>query len=188
MAFIVVYDACVLYPANVRDLLMEVAISDLVQAKWTSQIQEEWARSLRKDRPDIDQEGIARTQALMNAAIPDVLVENYQPLISSVELPDPDDRHVVAAAIRSGAQMIVTFNEKDFPSGLLDAWGVEAMHPDRFLEHQFGLHEAAVVACAKRIRARLKDPTMSVSEYLDRLASCGLPVTADKLREFEALI
>lgn len=102
--FTVVYDASVLYPAPLRDLLIWVAIKGLVRAKWTDQIQEEWLRNLLEQRPDLDERRLRRTQQLMNRALPDAHVSGYEDLISALELPDPDDRHVLAAAIRAGAQ------------------------------------------------------------------------------------
>ena len=84
MGFVVVYDACVLYPAPVRDLLMEIAISDLVQAKWTERIHQEWMTSLLKDRPEI-KERIQQTRRLMDTAIPDALVTHYESLIDGIE-------------------------------------------------------------------------------------------------------
>jgi hypothetical protein len=119
MAFVVVYDACVLYPSTLRDLLIRIAQARLVQAKWTDQILDEVFRNLREDRPDLDPSKLARTRTLMNQAIPDCLVTGYEALIDSVKIPDPDDRHVVAAAIRAQAQTIVTTNLKDFPQAQL---------------------------------------------------------------------
>lgn len=187
MSFTVIYDACVLYPAPIRDLLMEIAISDLVAAKWTEAIHDEWTRNLVANRPEL-QDRVHRIRELMNAAIPDAVVENYERLIPCLELPDPDDRHVLAAAIKSGAQIIVTSNLKDFPDEILEPYGIEALHPDEFVDHQLGLSDAVVVGCAKRIRARLRNPERSADEYLESLASAGLPVTAEKLREFTQLI
>lgn len=187
MGLVAVYDACVLYPAPVRDLLMEMAISGLLQAKWTERIHQEWMSSLIKDRPDIVQR-IHQTRTLMDAAIPDALVSHYEPLIDGITLPDPDDCHVLAAAIKCGAQLIVTANLKDFPQEYLAPYGIDALHPDNFIEQQFGLNHDAIIACAKRIRARLQNPEISADEYLVILSSSRLPITADFLREFKELI
>ena len=187
MSFIVVYDACVLYPAPLRDLLLELAISELFAAKWTDTIHDEWIRNLSKSRPEL-QEKLKYTRRLMDEAVPDALVENFESLIDGLELPDLNDRHVLAAAIKCNAQIIVTINLKDFPSNTLDTYGIEAMHPDEFIEHQFGLSPGEVIAAAKRIRKRLKNPERSAEEYLETLASHGLPVTADLLKGFAELI
>jgi len=187
MSFIVIYDACVLYPAPLRDLLLELAISELFAAKWTDTIHDEWIRNLSKARPEL-QDKIQHTRRLMDEAVPDALVENYESMIEGLELPDPNDRHVLAAAIKCSAQVIVTINLRDFPAESLGPYGIEAMHPDEFIEHQFGLRPGEVIAAAKRIRMRLLNPERSPVEYLETLASHGLPVTADLLRGYAELI
>ncbi|EWH00140.1 PIN domain-containing protein [Halomonas sp. BC04] len=183
MRFVVIYDACVLYPAPLRDLLMRLATTGLFAARWTEQIHDEWTRNLLRKRPELA-EAIPRTVELMNKAVPDALVTGHEPLIPVIELPDTDDRHVLAAAIRAGAQLIVTFNLKDFPADTLDGFGIEAVHPDTFLEQQFELNEGLVLQTAHRHRASLRKPPRSAEEYLDTLAACGLIVIADRLREF----
>lgn len=130
--FTAVYDACVLYPAALRDLLMWLGLSGLYRARWTSQIHEEWKRNVLKNRPDLTSEQVDNTSTMMDQAIPDGLVTGYEELCSSLDLPDPDDRHVLAAAIRSKAEVIVTFNLKDFPSHILAAYDIEPMHPHFF--------------------------------------------------------
>lgn len=125
----VVLDACVLYPSLLRDLLMRLGIKGLYQPKWTQTIQEEWQRNLLQNRPDITAEQIKRTDALMNQAIPDAMVTGYENLIGSINLPDPDDRHVVAAAVRCNAEVIVTLNLKDFPTSRLPEWLISTLNP-----------------------------------------------------------
>lgn len=110
MAFVVVYDAAVLYPAALRDLLIRVARTGLVRAHWTDAILDECFRSILANRADLRAGTLKRTRDLMIAAVPDCLITGYEPLISGLTLPDPDDRHVLAAAIRAGAQLIVTWN------------------------------------------------------------------------------
>jgi len=187
MDFVVVYDACVLYPAPVRDLLMEIAISGLARAKWTERIHQEWMSSLVADRPDIESR-IQQTKKLMDIAIPDALVTHYESLIEGITLPDARDRHVLAAAIKCDARMIITANLKDFPQEYLVPHGIEAIHPDQFIGQQFGLNQDTVIACAKRIRARLRNPEKNADEYLEILSSSRLPATADSLREYKELI
>lgn len=187
MRFIVVYDACVLYPAPLRDLLLEIAFSDLVTAKWTDAIHDEWIRNLLINRPELEGK-LTKTRALMNQAVPDALVENYEHLTRGLNLPDENDKHVLAAAIKCSAQRIVTFNLKDFPPEILESYAMKAMHPDEFIEHQLDLSQDAVLACVKRIRSRLQNPKVSSQAYLETLASQQLPVTAKKLREFIDLV
>jgi len=187
MNFVVLYDACVLYPAPLRDILLEIAISELVAAKWTTTIHDEWMRNLLADRPELKGR-LEKIRVLMDKAVPDALVENFEPLIDNLNLPDRNDRHVLAAAIKCNAQIVVTYNLKDFPPDILADYGMEPMHPDEFIEHQMGLSQGVVIACAKRVRARLKNPEISAEAYLEILASQRLPVTADKLKEFVDLI
>src|SRR3954447_19183200 len=94
VSFVVLYDANVLYPSSLRDLLIRVAQAGLVQAKWTDTILDETFRNLKANRPDLDPERIDRTRELMNKAVRDALVTGFEPLIDVVELPDADDRHV----------------------------------------------------------------------------------------------
>jgi len=99
VSFVVLYDATVLYPSTLRDLLIRVAQAGLVQAKWSDQILDEVFRNLTANRPDLDPQKLARTRDLMNQAVRDCLVSGYEPLLEAIELPDPDDRHLLAAAI-----------------------------------------------------------------------------------------
>lgn len=187
MAYVVVYDACVLYPAPLRDFLLHLALSELFAAKWSDEIHEEWIGNLLEDRPDIAGK-LKRTRALMDEAVPDSRVTGYQDLIPALNLPDPNDRHVLAAAIRCGAQAIVTFNLKDFPAETLNLYDTEAIHPDDFVAHQFCLRHERVLGAAKNHRASLKKPPKPVEAYLDTLASQGLVKTASLLRPFSSLI
>ncbi len=103
MTFVVVYDANVLYGNTVRDLLIRLAMTGRVQARWTNRILDEMQRNLAANRPDIPAEKLGRLRCLMNSAVRDCLVEGYEPLIEGLKLPDADDRHVLAAAIKVGA-------------------------------------------------------------------------------------
>ena len=124
----------------------------------------------------------------MDESTRDCLITEYEVLIDSLQLPDPDDRHVVAAAITGRVDVIVTFNLKDFPADILSAYNLEAQHPDEFIAHLCDLAPSAVYTAAKAVRARLKNPPKSVSEYLEILAKQRLPKTVDFLRDGEALI
>ena len=186
--YTVVYDACVLYPAPLRDFLLELAMTQLFRAKWSDEIHDEWIRNVLKNRPDLTPEQLARTRALMDAAVMDCLVDGYQALVLALALPDEDDRHVLAAAIHCGADAIVTFNLKDFPAAELEKYDIEVLHPDDFIHHQFGLAQAAVIVTAQRCRSRLTNPPKSVEEYLDTLASQSLPKTVAELQPFSGVI
>jgi hypothetical protein len=183
MAFTVVYDACVLYPAPLRDLLIRVAARGLVRARWTDRILEETFRSILSNRPDLAKGALDRTRELMNRAIRDVLVTGYEGLIDGLDLPDPDDRHVVAAAIRTGAQVIVTSNLDDFPEVALAPYSIEAQHPDTFVLHLIDLAPGAVCSVVSEQAAALKNPPRSLGEVLDVLRGTGLAQSVARLRE-----
>lgn len=186
--FTVVYDACVPYAAPLRDLLMHLALTDLFRAKWTDAIHEEWMRSVLKDRADLRREQLERTRDLMNAHVRDCLVTNYEDLMPALMLPDPDDRHVLAAAIRAGADVIVTYNLSDFPMETLARYGVEAQHQDDFVRHLLDLAPNVVCSAAKRQRQNLKNPPKSVEEFLEALERLGLAQTVAGLKQFSELI
>ena len=182
------FDACVLYPAPLRDLLMHLALTDLFRAKWTAAIHEEWMRSVLESRPDLSREQLQRTRDLMDAHVRDCLVTGYEDLIPVLTLPDPDDRHVLAAAIRSGADVIVTYNLDDFPVKSLAKWGITPQHPDEFITHLIDLAPPLVCVAAKRHRESLKNPPKTADEYLGALERQGLAQTVSELRRFAALI
>jgi predicted nucleic acid-binding protein len=183
MAFIVVYDANVLYPNTLRDLLIRIAqLPHLVQGKWTDKILDEMLTALRKNLPDISEEKASRLRELMNAAVRDCLVEGYEPLISILDLPDPDDRHVLAAAVKAKAQVIVTKNLKHFPKEKLAPWGVKAKAPDDFVRDQIGIDPQAVWACVQQIVDSRTQQPVTIDDVLDELARDGLVGSAAVLR------
>ena len=182
-SFTVVYDACVLYPAPLRDLLMWLALTDLFQAKWTEKIHEEWMNNILKNRPDITYKQLERTKQLMNQNVRDCLVTGYEPLIEGLELPDADDRHILAAAIKSNAEVIVTFNLKDFPSQNISQYGIEAQHPDQFILHLIDLNSQLVCQVVKNQLNTLKNPPMILEELLEVLRKQQLFQSVIILRE-----
>lgn len=182
MAFVAIYDANVLYPDILRNVLIRVAQDGLVQAKWTEQILDETFRSLLNNRPDLNPESLTRTRRLMKAAVRDCIVKGYEPLIQALDLPDPDDRHVLAAAIRAKAQVIVTFNLKDFPPTALSQWDVEALHPDAFLEAQIDLEPPVVLAVIQKIVDQCRRPALTRADVIDALERSDLPASAAALR------
>jgi predicted nucleic acid-binding protein len=167
---------------------LELAAAGLFRAKWTEQIHEEWISSLLESRKDLTRAKLERTKQLMNTVVLDCLVENYEGLILALKLPDPDDRHVLAAAIHSHSDAIITFNLKDFPASALNPYQIEAQHPDEFIYHQFGLDRAAVLVAAHRVRARLRNPPKSAEDYLQSLESQGLIKTVDELSNYASIL
>lgn len=186
--FTAVYDANVLYPAPLRDLLMHLALTGVYRARWTAQIHDEWKRNLLINRQDLTQAQLDRTSAAMDRAIPDALVTGYESLCAGLTLPDPGDRHILAAAIKCGASVIVTFNLKDFPSDALEPFEMEAVHPDDFIADLFDLDRAAVLEAIQAQRASLKNPPHTARELLGRLLIQGLTQSVKLLSEYERLI
>jgi predicted nucleic acid-binding protein len=181
-------DASVLYPAPLRDLLMELAVADLYRAKWSDAVHEEWITALLRNRLDLTRAQLEKTRDLMNTHVRDALVTDFEPLIEILALPDPDDRHVLAAAIKGRADLIVTANLKDFPPNMLRRWGIEAQHPDEFLTHQFHLSQPLFLQAVKTVRLRLKHPPKSVEDYLDTLRAQGLLAAVNAIEPFDQFI
>jgi predicted nucleic acid-binding protein len=182
----VIYDASVLYPAPLRDFLMWLALTDLFKARWTEEIHQEWIRNVLKNRPDLTLAQLDRTKNLMNTNVRDALVIGYKSLIPKLELPDLNDRHVLAAAIQSRADFIVTFNLKDFPTSVLAKYGVEAIHPDEFILDLIDIDSTKVCQSAQQQRKTLKSPHLTLEQYLDTLIHQGLPQSATVLRNLLA--
>lgn len=185
---IVVYDACVLYSAPLRDLLIHLAMTNLFQAKWTNQIHDEWIRNVLLNRPDLKLAQLERTKALMNAHVRDCLVTGYERLIPKLKLPDPGDRHVLAAAIHSKSSFIITYNLKDFPQKALAQYAIKAEHPDIFLEQLIVIDQVAVLTAIQILRTNLKKPSINTDEYLATLAKQSLPKTVKELQKLSHLL
>jgi predicted nucleic acid-binding protein len=185
---IVLLDANVLYAAPLRDTLMHLAVTPLLEARWTKDIQAEWLRNLHKNRPDIPIEKLERTQKLMNQALPNALVAGYEDLIPTLLLPDPDDRHVLAAAIVGQAKMIVTANLQDFPDNVLAPYGIKAIHPDDLVDLLFSQEPVRVLQALKMQRSAMKNPPMNPLEFIELLERQGLKKTAKSLAAFAILL
>jgi hypothetical protein len=181
-------DANVLYPAPLRDVLMQLAVTDIFRAKWTEYIHQEWIDALMRREPDRDRAQLERTRELMNRSTRDCLVTGYEPLIATLELPDPDDRHVLAAAIVGRCDAIVTKNLKDFPDDVLKQYGIEKQHPDEFLSNHLNLAPGTFCDAIKKVRSRLKNPAYDVNEYLENLTRQDLVVTAAELKTYAKLL
>jgi hypothetical protein len=182
VAFTALYDASVLHPAALRDLLVRLALTGLFRARWSDQILDEMVRSILRRRPDLDRTRLARTRDLMCDAVPDCLVTGYEPLIGGLALPDPDDRHVLAAAVRCGAQVIVTANLADFPEAALGCFSIQAQSPDQFVLELVDLAPARVAAIVQQQSAPLRNPPRTVDDVLDDLGANGLPRAVAALR------
>ena len=175
-------DANVLYPARLRDLLIRLAIAGSYQARWTEQILDECFTNLITNRPDIPPAYLDRTRALMGVAVPDATVDGYDHLIVHLVLPDPDDRHVLAAAVVANAEVIVTSNLADFPASVLAEHGIRALSPDTFVHLLIDVDPEAVADVVDSQAADLKNPPKSTAQLLDGLEVVGLTKSVAALR------
>jgi len=182
-------DACVLHPMAMADALMSLASSGLYAAKWSRTIESEWIASIEARRPDLTGKlGYRRDQ--MREAVPDWEVEEraWQSLAGSLKLPDPEDVHVLAAAMAGHADCIVTANLRDFPAAVAGPLGIEIIHPDQFIVAQWDLDQLVAVAAFKRMRMRWRKPAATAEDFAAALERAGLPATAQRLREAAELI
>lgn len=183
MVPIVVYDACVLYPAPLRDLLVRIAAAGIVRARWTDEILDECFRAILQHRPDLNSKALTRTREILVQAIPESRVDGYHTLIPSLLLPDPDDRHILAAAITCGAGAIVTMNLRDFPDNALSQYGITAVHPDPLVLDLVDKHPDKITSIIAQQSSALRRPSMSRIQLLEVLEKCGLKQSSHSLRE-----
>jgi predicted nucleic acid-binding protein len=182
--FTAFFDADVLYGSQLPNFMMHLALTRLFRAKWSAGVHEEWMTRLLRNRPDLTREKLERTRMLMDKHAEDALVTGYEDLIEGLHLPDPNDRHVLAPAIRARADVIVTRNMRDFPADVLGPFGIEAQHPDEFIVHLLDLAPGLVIDAAGRHSESLKNPTKMAEQYLEMLKAESLAETVAILREY----
>jgi predicted nucleic acid-binding protein len=185
--FTALFDANVFFGARLTSLVLFLAQTKMFRARWNEAINEEWVANLHKKK-NIPLEKLERRRVLMNAAVLDCRVTGYESLIEGLELPDPEDRHVLAAAIRAQADVIVTFNLTDFPSEKLDPLGITAVHPDAFITDLFGISSELFVGAVREDFLHYKSPALAFDEYLQSLLRAGLPQTAALIESLRILI
>lgn len=177
--FTCVLDTNVLFPIEIRDLLFWFAHDDLYTPKWSKHIFEEWERVMR--RKNINEVEIEKRVGWANTAFPDALVKNYDSLITSLKLPDEKDRHVLAAAIATNADLIVTNNLKDFPSNYLENFGLIAKSADDFLADTIDLNQDLAIQSFRKLVMNRKNPDLDEFQVLEALKRNGLRDTANYL-------
>ena len=169
--------------------MLALARADIFQARWSKTIHGEWQKNLLEAFPDkFDRQKIEDLRNLIDSTVPDCLIHNYEPLISGLILPDKDDRHVLAAAIKSGAQVIVTCNTDDFPKDYLAQFEIEAQHPDTFIMYQKEENTVSVLARLKEARRTYKKPVLTPEEFMGRFRDNEMPRTADWLESAISLL
>ena len=180
--FTAVLDTNVVYPVIIRDILLWFGHYDLYTPKWSEHIFQEWKKiMLEKGVNELD--AVNRINKV-NQAFPDALIINYKGLIDKLELPDVDDRHVLAAAIKVNANLIVTNNIKDFPRHYLQSFGLNAKTADDFLTDIIDLNQEQAIAAFKEMVLNKKNPKMDELEVLNQLRNAGLKDTANYLHAF----
>lgn len=180
------YDANVLYPSFLRDVLMRLALTDLFRARWSEDIHREWMEAVLRDKPEL-KDKLELTRSLMDKNVRDCLVTGYQALIAGLNLPDPDDRHVLAAAIKAQAGLIITWNQKDFPAEALDQYGIKTQGPDDFIIDLLELNEQVVVSMLEKHRQLLQRPALSRDDYCLHFNRQRLVKTEARLRSIWGL-
>ena len=180
MAFSVVLDTCVLYPAHLRDTVLRLAERGLYRPLWSADIVEELVRNLVD--AGIAPAVVDRLVGEMRSAFPDAEVTGYRSLVDGLSC-DPKDRHVLAAAVRADAAAIVTFNTGDFPSASIEPFELEVIDPDDFLLDLLDLAPAAVVDEVRRQAAANRRAPITVPDLLDALRTAGVPAFVDALRQ-----
>ena len=188
MAHLTIFcDACILYPAPIRDLLMVCALNDLLQLKWSDRVLNEWLDNLIKNRPDLSRERLEKTKYQMNKAILDCKVYGYEAIEMQLELPDENDRHVLAAAIITKANFIVTANLKDFPDKYLSKFEIQAIHPDKLFLLLIEINEETFLNSVKECQQKLRKPPQTLDKYIANLnEKCHLVKTASFIRDNKA--
>lgn len=177
--FIAVLDTNVVYPVIIRDILFWFAYYDLYTPKWSEHIFDEWKRVMLEK--GVSEEDANKRISKANSAFPDALVNNYKGLINHLELPDEDDRHVLAAALKTNANLIVTNNIKDFPEKYLQSFSLSAKTADDFLTDIIDLNPDQAVAAFKEMVLNKKNPKQDEFEVLNQLRNAGLKDTANYL-------
>jgi predicted nucleic acid-binding protein len=171
MAFepaVAVFDACILYPFHLRNIVVQAATDHLVAARWTDEIHDEWVRNLAGARA-IPMAKLQRLRQFMNETLPAAMVTGYEEHVAAVNLPDPDDRHVVAAGIAAGAALILTWNVRHFPAKELKKFGLTRETPDAFLSGLYDKVPELVIGSLAKARRNLTKTDVSASDFIDIL-------------------
>jgi predicted nucleic acid-binding protein len=167
-------DACVLVPITLCDTLLRVAQAGGYEPRWSHLIIEEVRQAVLELRPDISPERLERRLGAMGRAFPKALVGGSLEIAAGIDVPDPDDAHVVAAAIQGRADAIVTANVSDFPIAALRVRGIDVVHPDLFLAERSGLSPKALARIVAEQAAHSRNPPREASDVLMMLAKTGI--------------
>jgi hypothetical protein len=186
MAFkplVAIFDACILYPFHLRNILVQASVDRLIEARWTDAIHDEWIRNLTGGAPAIPAERLEATRRLMNEALPTAMVSGYEGYIPAVNLPDPNDRHVVAAGIAAGASVILTWNLRHFPAKELKKFGLRKESPDAFLSGLYDEIPDLMIASLANARQNLTRSRLSALAFIGILRNQQLVELAKRAQK-----
>lgn len=186
--FTAVLDTDVLVAVLVRNTLLTLAEAGFYRARWSDVTLDEFTRVLPRANPEVSPETALRQRNRMTIAFPEGMVEVDAQLIAALTLPDPDDRHVLAAAIMSRAGVIVSNNLKDFPAVTLDRYGITCLSADDFCADCLDLGDAEAVAAIRTMRLRFQKPEIDGQDLIRRYERCGMGQTANLLQAFLPLL
>ncbi|ROQ17237.1 MULTISPECIES: PIN domain-containing protein [unclassified Curtobacterium] len=181
MAFPAFFDACAIYGITLSDLLLRLADDGVFRPLWSEQVLDEVRRNAVAAGASPSR--IDRRLSMMRTYFPDALVTGHEDLAEGLTC-DPKDRHVLAAAVRAGADVLVTFNLRDFPPASLAVLDVETVHPDDFLLDQLDLFPGVVTRVLRELAEDYVDPPQSVEDILDTLRRAGVPRFAIDVRRY----
>lgn len=179
---IAILDACVLYPASLRDILLSLADQDLYSPKWSDEIHREWVDNLLKNQNTITAADLQYTINQMSIAFPDANVIGFEALMEDLQLTDNNDKHVLAAAIHCGATVIVTSNLKDFPEDYLAKFGIQAFSPDTFIDHLIHFDPDRSIDALRAQVDRLINPPLTFADVLRTFEKNGLIKSVNAFR------
>lgn len=183
MAFPAFLDTCVLYGATLTDTLLRIAEEDAFSPLWSPDVLDELRRNLEAI-PRLAAGAADRRIRAMAQAFPEAMVEGYEPLMPGMTC-DPKDRHVLAAAVHSDSQVLVTFNVDDFPKSSVAGFDMTVVHPDDFLLDQIDLHPGKVGRAIVRQLTEATRPSLTMSELLGILTRAGVPKFVSEIRRHE---
>lgn len=185
--FTAIIDTDVLVGALTRNMILSLAEAGIFRPRWSCQTLIEFETVFARAYPNKDVVA-AKQRASIERAFPEGVTAVSDTLIEGLTLPDPDDRHVLAAAIMTKASVIVTNNLRDFPQLVLSAYEIEALSADDFIADCIDLGQAEALAALRTMRERLRSPTMDPEALIKRIEQCGLIQTAKILEPWKALI
>ncbi len=182
MPYTALLDANVLVPYTLTDILLRLAEAGFFRPLWSTEVLAETERTLAHLHPNIESSRLHDRLAAMDRFFTDATVTGWESLVDSIKLPDPDDRHVVAAAVVGGADAIVTANLTDFPDTTLAGFNIVGVHPDDFLLDQWDLNPTLAAQVLRDTAAARRRPEVTVADILDQLNRAGAPRFSARVR------